>query len=57
MSLAKFIDLTIQELKQKTIELGGNAFNTLGYIKKGISVENLVNLPFIRNFEEGLYFV
>lgn len=57
--IAKFTDLTIPELKQKTIELGGNAFNTLGYIKKGAlnSDDDLTNLPFIRNFEEGLYFI
>lgn len=55
--IARFRGLSIKELEQKTIELGGNAFNSLGFIKKIEKPFTLNYLPLLRNKFEGIYII
>jgi GR25 family glycosyltransferase involved in LPS biosynthesis/glycosyltransferase involved in cell wall biosynthesis len=48
--------LTIQQLVEETVKLGGVAFNTLGYIKSRVKNE-LVELPGPKNEQSGLYVI
>ena len=43
---------------QKCKELGGNCFNTYGFVKKIENIENkLINIKLCRGINEGFYFI
>lgn len=47
--------MTIEQMSELTLKLGGNAFNTLGYVKKIPPNVGMYLMPFFRGVSEGVY--